>query len=210
MVRKFAPTILIGTAGEPGLFTETAIRDMAARTPAPIIMPLSNPTAKAEATPADILRWSEGRALVATGSPFGPVRIGGVSHQVGQANNMFIFPGVGLGAIVSRASEITDEMFGVAATTLAGLVRPDGVARGALYPPIADLRRVSRAIAIAVATQARQSGVARLALDENIGKAVAAEMWLPSYPEALCGLDANADGQAGYSLMDAGTQPDCP
>jgi malate dehydrogenase (oxaloacetate-decarboxylating) len=210
VVRKFAPTILIGTAGQPGLFTETAIRDMAARTPAPIIMPLSNPTAKAEATPADILRWSEGRALVATGSPFGPVRIGGVAHQVGQANNMFIFPGVGLAAIVSRASEITDEMFGVAARTLASLVPPDRVAHGGLYPPITDLRRVSRAIAIAVATQARESGVARMAPDEDIEKAVAAEMWLPSYPDVLGGFDANTDGHARPPLVYTGRQPSRP
>jgi malate dehydrogenase (oxaloacetate-decarboxylating) len=210
VVRKFAPTILIGTAGKPGMFTQAAIRDMAARTPAPIIMPLSNPTANAEATPADILRWSEGRALVATGSPFGPVQIGGVTHQVGQANNMFIFPGVGLAAIVSEARELTDEMFGVAATTLASLVPPDRVAQGALYPPIADLRRVSRAIAIAVATQARQSGVARLASDEDISKAVDAEMWLPSYPDVLGGFDPNTDGQARYSRMDADMQLNRP
>jgi malic enzyme len=142
--------------------------------------------------------------VVATGSPFGPVRIGGVAHQVGQANNMFIFPGVGLAAIVSRARKITDEMFGVAATTLASLVPPDQAAQGVLYLPITDLRRVSRAIAIAAATQARQSGVARLEPNEDIGKAVAAEMWLPSYPD-LGDFDAGPDGQGRYPRMDAGT-----
>jgi len=185
VVRQFAPTILIGTTGKPGLFTETAIREMAARTPAPIIMPLSNPTANTEATPADVLRWTNGRALVATGSPFEPVRVGGLTRQVGQANNMLVFPGVGLAAIVSRATEITDEMFRVAATTLAGLVSADRVADGALYPPVADLRQVSQSIAIAVATQAKHDGVARLAPDDDIDEAVAAAMWFPRYPDLL-------------------------
>ncbi len=185
VVRQFAPTILIGTTGKPGQFTQTAIREMAARAPAPIVMPLSNPTANAEATPADVLRWTEGRALVATGSPFEPVRTGCVTRQVGQANNMLIFPGVGLAAIVSWATEITDDMFAVAATTLASLVPPDRVAQGALYPPVADLRRVSHAVATAVATQARQDGVARLAPGDDIDKAVAAATWYPSYPDLL-------------------------
>ena len=183
VVRQFAPTILIGTTGQPGLFTQTAIREMAARTPAPIVMPLSNPTANAEATPTDVLRWTEGRALIATGSPFQPVQFGGVTHQVGQANNMLIFPGVGLAAIVSRATEITDDMFAVAATTLASLIPGDRIAQGSLYPPIADLRRVSHAIAIAVATQAKRDGVARLAPEDDIEKAVAAAMWQPRYPD---------------------------
>lgn len=190
VVRQFAPTVLIGTTGKPGQFTQTAIREMAARTPTPIVMPLSNPTANAEATPADVLRWTEGRALVATGSPFEPVRTGGVTRQVGQANNMLIFPGVGLAAIVSWATQITDGMFGVAATTLASLVPADRVAQGALYPPVADLRRVSRAIATAVAAQARQDGVARLAPGDDLDKAVAAAMWDPSYPDVLGGCGA--------------------
>jgi malate dehydrogenase (oxaloacetate-decarboxylating) len=194
VVRQFAPTILIGTTGRPGQFTEAAIREMAARTPAPIVMPLSNPTANTEATPADVLRWTEGRALVATGSPFAPVQLGGVTHQVGQANNMLIFPGVGLAALVSRATEITDQMFAVAATTLASLVPGDHIAHGSLYPPIADLRRVSRAIAIAVATQARHDGIARLAGGDSIEEAVAAAMWHPSYP-------------GGLSRSGAGTMP---
>ena len=192
VVRQFAPTILIGTTGRPGMFTETAIREMAARTPAPIVMPLSNPTANTEATPADVLRWTEGRALVATGSPFPPVHLGGVTHQVGQANNMLIFPGVGLAAIVSRATEITDDMFAVAATTLASLVPGDRIAQGSLYPPIADLRRVSHAIAAAVATQARRDGVARLAPEDDIEKAVAVAMWHPRYSDISSRSEADA------------------
>jgi malic enzyme len=111
---------------------------------------------------------------------------------VGQANNMLIFPGVGLAAIVSKAREITDEMFGVAATTLASLVTADRIAQGALYPPIADLRRVSRTIAIAVAAQARQGGVAQLGPDDDIEQAVTAAMWHPSYPDVLDGSGAES------------------
>ena len=139
VVRRVAPTILIGTSGTQGSFTEEAITEMAARTQAPVIFPLSNPTSKSEATAADVLRWTGGRALVATGSPFGPVDIGGSARLVGQANNVFIFPGVGLGVIVSRATEVTDGMFLAAATTLAGLVPDERLASGALYPRLAGL-----------------------------------------------------------------------
>ena len=190
VIRQFAPTILIGATGKPGQFTQTAIREMAARTPAPIVMPLSNPTASAEATPADVLDWTEGRALVATGSPFAPVRYRGVTHQIGQANNMLIFPGVGLAAIASRAKEITDGMFAVAATTLASQVTADRLAAGALYPPIADLRQISRTIAIAVATQARHDGVAQIPPGDDIEKTVTATMWQPHYPEILPGSES--------------------
>jgi malic enzyme len=134
VVRHVAPTILIGTSGKPGVFTEAAVREMAARTPRPIVLPLSNPTANSEATPSDVLAWSDGRAIVATGSPFEPVEIGGRTQIVGQANNVFVFPGVGLGAVAGRASEITDRMFLVAATTLADLVPAERLEQGAIYP----------------------------------------------------------------------------
>ena len=119
VVRHVAPTILIGTSGKPGAFSELAIKEMAARTAAPIVLPLSNPTANTEATPTDVLEWSDGRAIVATGSPFDPVANSGRTHLVGQANNVFVFPGVGLGVVAGRAWEVTDRMFLVAATTLA-------------------------------------------------------------------------------------------
>ncbi len=183
VVRHVAPTILIGTSGTQGSFTEAAIREMAARTTAPIVFPLSNPTSKSEATPADVLRWTGGRALVATGSPFGPVDVAGTARLVGQANNVFIFPGVGLGAIVSRASQVTDTMFLAAATTLAGLVPAERLAAGALYPPLGGLRGVSRAIAIAVVRQARADGVARMPAGQDAAAAVDAAMWSPHYRE---------------------------
>jgi malic enzyme len=183
VVRLVAPTILIGTSGRAGAFTETAIREMAARTPVPVVFPLSNPTANSDATPADVLRWSEGRALVATGSPFDPVQVGSRTQLVGQANNVFIFPGVGLAAIAARATEVTDRMFLVAATTLAGLVSADRLEQGALYPQIADLREISRTIAVAVAREARDSGVSQLPAGADIEAAVDAARWVPGYRE---------------------------
>jgi len=181
VVRQVAPTILIGTSGTAGAFTETAIREMAAHVSAPIVFPLSNPTANSEATPADVLRWSQGRALVATGSPFSPVQVGQNTRLVGQANNVFIFPGVGLAAIAARVREVTDRMFLTAATTLSGLVSAERLANGALYPQIADLRQISQAIAVAVAREARDSGLARLPAEEDIEAAVSAAMWAPAY-----------------------------
>ncbi len=181
VVRQLGPTILVGTSATPGSFTEPVIREMAARTPAPIVLPLSNPTTKSEATPADVLRWSDGRALVATGSAFDPVRVGDRDRVIGQANNVFIFPGVGLGAIVSQAREVTDRMFLVAATTLADRVTMRRLSEGALYPRIAELRPISRAIAIAVAREACSSGVAPMMSDEEAAAAVDAAIWAPDY-----------------------------
>jgi malic enzyme len=191
VVRHVAPTILVGTTGVAGAFTETTIREMAARVPAPIVLPLSNPTTKSEATPADVLAWSGGRALVATGSPFEPVRVDGGTRLVGQANNVFVFPGVGLGAMVARAREITDRMFLVAATTLAGMISAERLEQGALYPPLGDLRSISREIAVAVAREARESGIARMTPGQRIETAVDSTMWTPAYrpctPPAVTG-----------------------
>jgi malic enzyme len=181
VVRHVAPTILIGTTGTAGAFTQAAIRDMASSTPAPIVLPLSNPTSKSEAHPTDVLAWSGGRALVATGSPFDPVPVDGGARVIGQANNVFIFPGLGLGAIVARASEITDAMFLAAATTLAELTPDDRLAQGALYPRLAELRPISRAIAVAVVREAQESGVATTPIPD-VEAAVDAAMWQPDYP----------------------------
>jgi malate dehydrogenase (oxaloacetate-decarboxylating) len=181
VVRQVAPTILIGTTGTPGAFTEAAIRQMAARVPEPVVLPLSNPTTKCEATPADVLAWSGGRALVATGSPFDPVPVAGGYRIIGQANNVFVFPGIGLGAIVSRARLVTDEMFLVAARTLAAMTSGERLAQGALYPRLAELRPISRAVAVAVAREACRAGVAREMTGERVEAAVDAAMWLPAY-----------------------------
>jgi malate dehydrogenase (oxaloacetate-decarboxylating) len=180
VVRHVAPTILVGTTGTAGAFTPDAIRAMAAQVSAPIVMPLSNPTAKSEARPTDVLAWSGGRAIVATGSPFEPVTVGGRPRLIGQANNVFIFPGLGLGAIVARAREVTDAMFIVAARTLADLTPPERLTQGALYPRLAELRSISRAIAIAVAREAHDSGAAD-APDRDVDATVDAAMWQPTY-----------------------------
>ncbi|MBI2237070.1 MAG: NAD-dependent malic enzyme, partial [Actinobacteria bacterium] len=150
VIRHVKPTILIGTSGTPGSFTEGAIREMATHARTPIVLPLSNPTSKTEAAPADILDWSGGRAVVATGSPFDPVVRGEVTHVIGQANNSFVFPGIGLGAIVAEAREIIDDMFLVGARALAEMVSADRLAEGALYPTQSELRAVSKRIAMAV------------------------------------------------------------
>jgi malate dehydrogenase (oxaloacetate-decarboxylating) len=181
VVAAVKPTTLIGTSGVAGAFTEKAIREMAAHTDRPVVFPLSNPTAKTEAVPTDIMAWTGGRALIATGSPFDPVTVDGKAHVIGQANNVFIFPGVGLGAIVAEAREITDEMFLLAARTLAEMVSPERLAAGALYPAVSELREVSRQIAAKVVCQSRDCGVGRLYRDEEVLDAVDSAMWYPDY-----------------------------
>jgi malic enzyme len=181
VIRHVHPTVLIGTSGVAGSFTESAIREMARHVTTPVIFPLSNPTSKTEAHPGDIVNWSDGRALVATGSPFNPVSYAGTTHVIGQANNTFIFPGVGLGVILSGAREVTDKMFLAAAQTLADQVTSERLAEGALYPKVSELRRVSRAIAIRVIQEARDSGIGRAFHDDQIEPTVDAAMWYPVY-----------------------------
>jgi malic enzyme len=181
IVDAFRPTVLVGTTGVAGTFSEAAIRSMAAHTARPVVLPLSNPTANTEALPADVMRWTGGRAIVATGSPFPPVEHGAIVHPVAQANNVLVFPGLGLGAIVAEATRITDAMVLVAARTLAGAVAADRLADGWLYPPLSDLRDVSRAIAVAVGREAVSSGVAPAIDDSALDAAVRAAMWWPDY-----------------------------
>jgi malate dehydrogenase (oxaloacetate-decarboxylating) len=155
---------------------------MAAANTAPIVFPLSNPTSGCEATPGDVFDWTGGQALVATGSPFAPVERDGRLHAVGQANNMFVFPGVGLGAIAARARRIPDEVFLVAARTLAALVPDHRLEEAALYPALGDLRLISRRIAVAVARELCASGAGAIpGGDDAIDDAVAAVMWPPDY-----------------------------
>ena len=181
VVKRVAPSFLIGTSGTPGTFTEVAIREMAARARTPVILPLSNPTSKTEAQPRDILEWTDGRAIVATGSPFPPVVRGERAHVIGQANNAYCFPGIGLGALVAEAREITDEMFLSAAEALAGTVSGARLEERALYPNQSDLRVASRAVAIAVARAARDGGVGRNLCDDEVESAIDAMMWEPRY-----------------------------
>jgi malic enzyme len=181
VVRKVMPSFLMGVSAAAGAFTEAVVREMASHVERPVVFPLSNPTSKAEATPAQVIEWTQGRALVATGSPFDPVDHVRQTHVIGQANNAFIFPGVGLGAIVAGAHEVTDDMFLVAARTLAELTGPERLAQGALYPPVSALRRVSRTIACRVVAEARDAGVGRALRDEDIEDAVDDFMWFPEY-----------------------------
>ena len=181
VVRALSPTILIGTTGHAGSFSEELIRAMAEATDRPIVMPLSNPTANTEALPADILAWTDGRALVATGSPFPAVELDGSRRVIGQANNVFVFPGVGLGAVASEAREVTDAMFLAAAETVADHVSPERLATGALYPSVTDLRTVSRQIAIRVAAEAIRSGLSPLPPDTDVTALIDSAMWWPAY-----------------------------
>jgi malate dehydrogenase (oxaloacetate-decarboxylating) len=164
-----------------GLFGEEVVRTMAARVERPAIFPLSNPTSSSEARPADLMAWTGGRALVATGSPFDPVEVDGRPVRIGQGNNAFIFPGVGLGVLVSEAREVTDAMFAAAADTLAAQVSERDLSAGILFPRVAELRRITAKVAEAVVRQAGTDGVARNPTDDA-AEAVATAMWDPVYP----------------------------
>ena len=180
-IERVHPTVLVGTTGVGGTFDEAVIRALAAATARPLVLPLSNPTSAAEATPVDVLRWTDGHALVATGSPFDDVEVDGRRHAIGQANNVFIFPGLGLGAIAAEVSSITDRMFLLAARALADAVTDTRLADGSVYPPIADLRAVTRSIAMRVAREAVEAGVAGIAADEDIDALIDGAMWWPAY-----------------------------
>jgi malate dehydrogenase (oxaloacetate-decarboxylating) len=181
VVAHARPTMLIGTSTQAGAFTEPIVRQLAKSTERPIIMPLSNPTSKCEADPADLIRWTDGRALVATGSPFPPVVHDGVTHHIGQANNALVFPGLGLGVAVARARRVTDPMIAAAADAIARLA---GVsAPGApLLPEVDEVRTVSVAVAVAVAVAAAGEGLAQAPTD-NLVQRVRRAMWRPEYPK---------------------------
>jgi len=185
VVAHVHPTMLIGTSTQAGAFTEAVVRQMAAHVRRPVIMPLSNPTSRAEAVPADLIAWTDGRALVATGSPFDPVVHEETTYRIAQANNALVFPGLGLGVAVVRARRVSDRMLAAAADAVAGL--SDAGIRGApLLPPVDNLREVSATVAVAVAEAAVADGLADVALDDPIQQ-IHQAMWQPEYPrvEAL-------------------------
>jgi malate dehydrogenase (oxaloacetate-decarboxylating) len=182
VVEWVRPTVLIGTAAQPGAFSEPMVTELARHVERPVILPLSNPTDKSEATPADLLRWTDGRALVATGSPFDPVSFGGRTIEIGQCNNMFIFPGVGLGVIAAGATRVPDTLFQMAALALSELAPSRANPTAALYPGVREVRRVARHVALAVAQTAQQVGVAPPTSPEQLRARLDAAMWRPVYP----------------------------
>ncbi|HXK11760.1 MAG TPA: NAD-dependent malic enzyme [Vicinamibacteria bacterium] len=181
VVRAARPTVLVGVSGVPGLFGEEVVRTLASQVERPAVFPLSNPTSSSEARPADLMAWTGGRALIATGSPFEPVEVEGRPVRIGQGNNAFVFPGVGLGVLVSEAREVTDGMFAAAADALAEQLPDEDRQAGCLFPRIAALRGVTARVAEAVVAQAVSEGVARNAPGDP-AEAVAAAMWDPAYP----------------------------
>ena len=182
LIGNIEATTLIGLSTVGGAFTEAIVREMARKTQRPIIFPLSNPTDKSEAKPEDLIRWTAGRALVATGSPFASVSYGGRSIPIAQCNNVFIFPAMGLGVVASGARRVTDTMMLVAARALAAnspaLTNPSA----SLLPPLSDIRRVAAEIAVVVGVEAQNEGLAPKMTEEKLRQRVVATQWTPAYP----------------------------
>ncbi|WP_414674452.1 NAD-dependent malic enzyme [Marinobacter sp.] len=186
VMKHVKPTVLIGVSGQRGLFTEEVIRTMHAGCPQPLVLPLSNPTSRVEAAPADILSWTNGEALVATGSPFRPVKFNGKTYPIAQCNNAYIFPGIGLGVIAAGASRVTDTMLMAAANALANeapIVQQTGEQ---LLPSLGDIQQISRNIAFDVARQAQEDGVVTLHSDDDtIRRTIERNFWRPQYRRYL-------------------------
>ncbi|MEQ9848026.1 NAD-dependent malic enzyme [Pectobacterium brasiliense] len=181
VVRNAKPTILIGVSGQPGLFTEEIIREMHKHCARPIVMPLSNPTSRVEARPEDIIRWTEGSALVATGSPFAPVSYQGKIFPIAQCNNSYIFPGIGLGVLASGAKRITDGMLMAASRALADCSPLANNGEGALLPDLSDIQQVSKRIALEVGKAAQLQGAAVVTSSDALQKAIDHNFWQPQY-----------------------------
>jgi malate dehydrogenase (oxaloacetate-decarboxylating) len=181
VVHNAKVTVLVGVSAQPGAFTEEIVREMASHAHRPVIFPLSNPTSQSEATPADLMRWTDGRALVGTGSPFAPVDVDGQMVRISQINNSYIFPGLALGILVSKARRVTDSMVMAAARTLAGLspTREDHAAP--LLPPVSDSRKIALAVGEAVAQQAIAEDVAAIGVPDDLAVQLRAYVWEPVY-----------------------------
>jgi malate dehydrogenase (oxaloacetate-decarboxylating) len=176
-------TVMIGVSGQSGLFTESVVRAIHRGCDMPIILPLSNPSKNVEATPEQVLSWTQGEAIVATGSPFSPVTINGLRYEVSQCNNSYIFPGIGLGVISCKASRVSDEMLMVAAYTLAECAPEDSRLGAPILAPLTELATISRKIAFAVAKTAQSQGYALKITDELLEEKIEANFWRPAYRE---------------------------
>ncbi len=181
VIRHAKPTVLIGVSGQAGAFTEAAVREMARHVDRPIIFPLSNPVSCSEANPQDLLNWTEGRALIGIGSPFGPVSFGGKRVLIDQTNNSYIFPGLALGIVASKAKRVTDTMIMAAAKELARLVPTHADKHASLLPSLSKSRRLGRSIAQAVGRQAMQDGQAQVADEDSLERELQANIWEPVY-----------------------------
>ena len=183
VTRNAGITVLAGVSAQPSAFTEEIVREMARHTPRPVIFPLSNPTSQCEAAPADLLRWTGGRAIVGTGSPFAPVEVDGKLVRIAQVNNSYIFPGLSLGILVSRARRVTDGMIMAAAKALASLSPARTDKSAPLLPPIADSRKTSAAVAAAVGRQAMTEGVAETCDEAAFAERIRDYVWEPEYQQ---------------------------
>ena len=176
------PTVLIGTSGQPNAFTERIVRVMARHVRQPIIFPLSNPTERCEAMPAELDRWTEGRAVIGTGSPFPPLKRNGKVFRADQTNNAYVYPGIGLGAIATGSRRLSDGMFLAAAHAVAAKSPAIADPGANLLPPLRQIRELTFHVAVAVGKQAQKEGLTRPMSDEAIATAVHAKMWEPRYP----------------------------
>jgi malate dehydrogenase (oxaloacetate-decarboxylating) len=181
VIANARPTVLIGTSGQSQAFTESAVRTMAKQVARPVLFPLSNPTERSEANPADLDAWTEGRAVIATGSPFPPLKRDGKEFRIDQNNNAYVYPGIGLGAIAVRARRISDAMFLAAATAIAELSPAKRDPHANLLAPLVDIRKLSFHVALAVARQAQAEGFADARSEEETAAAIKAKMWEPLY-----------------------------
>jgi malate dehydrogenase (oxaloacetate-decarboxylating) len=181
VVRNAKPTVMIGATGQSGVFTESVVREMARHTKIPVIFPLSNPTSRVEAIPSDIIAWTDGRAIIATGSPFDSVEHDGVTHVISQCNNSYIFPAIGLAVLAVKASRVTEGMFMAAALALRDESPALNDSTAPLLPPLSEIRSVTGRIAMAVAIAAQRDGVASLKEADLVKKRLAENMWDPAY-----------------------------
>lgn len=183
VVSNLHPTVLLGLAAQAGAFTEEIVLEMTRHVKRPIIFPLSNPTSRSEATPEDLFRWTSDKAIVATGSPYAAVQTSmpGVRRHIGQCNNAYIFPGVGLGVIASGARRVKQEMFMAAARALAEISPALSDSVASLFPPLTEVREVAKHVALAVGSAAQQLGVAEPTTSEELERRIKATMWSPHY-----------------------------